>query len=171
MASNEDKINFCVRYLDSQGVSCNAFECIRVSLDEKPVVDYVLVRQDDSFFTRVAEGLREMWPAGNKDEKWAWRSSVKELVGRLKFIWAHQCVTDDYSVEDCLEAGRKYLARFQHGDTKYMKILKYFIFKQKTAGVTTNGMYKMEYESPLLNILQDKKEEQNLEALLEGEII
>ena len=168
---NEDKINFCVRYLVANGVDSGSFESIRDSLSSKPVVEFAIVRQDDSFFTQIAEGLRNMWPAGSKENKWAWRCPVSELVQRLKFIWLDHGVGETYSVEECLEAGRKYLARFEHHDTKYMQVLKYFIFKQKASGVDKNGVYKMSYNSTLLNILQDKKDEDNLELLLEGEII
>ncbi len=170
MALNEDKINFCVRYLAANDVDAGAFESIKDSLNSRPMVEFALVRMDDSFFTQVATGLRDMWPAGNKDEKWAWRSPIPELVKRLKFIWADHNVQEDFSVEDCLEAGRKYLARFED-NTKFMCLLKYFIFKQKTSGIAKNGVYRMAYESPLLNILQDKKTEESLEVLFEGEII
>ena len=168
---NEDKINFCIRYLSSNGIDASTFESIKDSLSSRPIVEFALVRQDSSFFEEVAKGLRELWPAGNKEGKWAWRSPVSELTERLKFIWREQDVTQDYSVDDCLSAARQYLSRFEHNSTKYMLLCKYFIFKQKSVGVDKNGVYKVDYVSPLLNILQDKKEQEDLEALFEGEII
>lgn len=171
MTVNEDKKLFCVRYLANSGVDTAQYETLLNSIKQKPVVEYALIRQDHSFFTQVAMGLRDLWPPGNKEGKWAWRESVPALTDRLKFIWREHEVSEDYTVDDCLEAGRKYLARFENESTKYMQILKYFIFKQKQAGIDKNGIYKMTYESTLLNLLRDKEKEEFAQTILDGEII
>lgn len=171
MTANEDKKIFCVRYLADCGIDAIQYETLLNSIKQKPVVEYALIRQDDSFFMQVAIGLRELWPPGNKEGKWAWRESVPALVDRLKFIWRQHEVSEEYTVDDCLEAGRKYLSRFEHESTKYMQILKYFIFKQKDAGTDNKGFIRKTYESTLLNLLRDKEKEDFAQSALEGEII
>ena len=163
MNQNEEKIEFCVRYLLNNGVDAERFTQISSTLSEVPRFTFTLTKdQDHSFFTKVAMGLRELWPPGNKEGKWPWRESISVLTDRLKFIWDKYGLEDEYTVDDCLEAGRKYLAQYQNANTKYMQILKYFIFKQKDVGVTENGMIKKTYESTLIKLLQDKQKEEQL---------
>lgn len=163
MNRNEEKIKFCVRYLLNNGVDAERFTQISSTLSKFPEYTFTLTMdQDRAFFTKVATGLRELWPPGNKEGKWPWRESVSVLADRLKFIWDKYGLEDEYTVDDCLEAGRKYLSRYEKADTKYMQILKYFIFKQKDVGVTENGMIKKTYESTLVKLLQDKQKEEQL---------
>ena len=157
MNRNEDRIKFCARFLAGNGVDPERY---KVLYDEgaAPELSYVLIVQpDDAFFAKIAEGLREMWPPGNKNGNWSWRESVPVLVERLKFIWERERLEDRYSVEDCLQAGRRYLAAYENTSTKYMQILKYFIFKKKDVGVKENGVIKKTYESTLIKMLQDKE--------------
>lgn len=160
MNTNEDKIRFCVRYLLANGVDCSRFSEIAAALPPKPEGSYTLLKQQgQSFFTDVATGLRNLWPPGNKDGKWPWRESVPVLVDRLKFIWEKNELEDKYTVDDCLEAGRKYIAQFENSSVKYMQVLKYFIFKQKDTGTDEKGFIKKTYESTLVKMLQDNKNE------------
>lgn len=173
MTKNQDKIDFCVRYLVANGVDSSLFELLKDSLSRKECTStFAIIQLNDDFFTQVAEGLRNMWPPGNKEgTSYAWRCPVTELVNRLKFIWMNNAVVEDYTVEDCLEAGRKYLAKFENSNTKYMRLLKYFVFKQKDLGTDKSGIYKKVYESPLLNMLQDKKDETLFDDFNELELI
>ena len=158
MTVNEEKIDFCVRFLLSNGVDSARFSDIADSLPKKKEVRFVILKQmDNAFFEEIAEGLRNMWPPGKKDDKWDWRESVPTLVERLSFIWNEMHLEDKYTVDQCLEMGRKYLARFQNTSTKYMMVLKYFIFKQKETGTKANGLIKKTYESTLVKMLQDNE--------------
>lgn len=166
MGCNEEKINFCVRYLVANGVNVERFVEIASNLPRDPVGTFELKKQQGyTFYIEVAKGLHDMWPPGMKDGKWAWRDSVPTLAERLKFIWERMGLEDEYTVEQCLEAGRKYLNQFENKSVKYMQILKYFVFKQKDAGTTENGIIKKTYESTLIKILQDTKEEDKIESL------
>ena len=163
MNLNEDKINFCVNYLFANGIDAEKYAQLVSELSSKNLDEFEIVRkQDHVFFTRIAIGLREMWPSGNKDDKWPWRESVPVLTDRLKFIWEKMEIDDKYTVEDCLQAGRRYLAQYEHSSTKYMQLLKYFIFKQKDMGVTEKGVIKKSYESTLVKMLQEKDEEEQI---------
>lgn len=125
---------------------------------------------DEDFLLKVAKGLRELWPSGEKDGKYPWRDSITNLVKRLEFIWTERDLGDKYTVEDCLRAGRRYLAQFQN-DKKYMQILKYFIFKQEKSGISTkDGKITYTYSSKLVDFLGDSaaNEAQKMEESLNG---
>lgn len=84
--------------------------------------------KDDDFFVKLAEGLRPLWPAGDKSEKYPWRDSVPNLAKRLENLWDIREL-GDYSIDTCLTVARRYLARYEE-NAKYMQTLKYFILKQ-----------------------------------------
>lgn len=109
---------------------------------------------DLDFFTQVATGLRALWPSGEKDNKYSWRDSIPNLRKRLQFIWEQRGYTTEHSVEDCLSAGRLYLSKFEE-DTKYMQLLKYFIFKQKSL-IGIDGKITYTYQSTLCDLLDEK---------------
>ncbi len=116
-------------------------------------VDSTYSPKDNDFFVSVATGLRELWPPGEKDGKYPWRDSIPNLVKRLEFIWKERDISRSYTVEDCLTAGKRYLTQFEH-NTKYMQVLKYFIFKQKTSSVSQNGKVTYTYKSTLCDMLE-----------------
>lgn len=104
------------------------------------------------FYDELAEKLRSLWPAGDKDGKWPWRESVPVLSKRLRFIWTERGLRDKYSIEQCLTAARRYLAQFE-GSTKYMQVLKYFIFKQ-IKYKNSSGEETCIYKSTLIDMLE-----------------
>lgn len=108
---------------------------------------------DKTFYEKVAEGLRKIWPSGEKDGKYPWRDSVSNLTKRLEFIWNDRRFGDKYSVEDCLRAGRRYVAQFTD-NAKYMVLLKYFVFKQDKSAVDKSGKIIYTYKSLLADYLE-----------------
>jgi hypothetical protein len=161
MNLNEDKVRFCVRFLIGNGVTPDVYKTL-CTTGVEPQHSYAIVMLDDDFFTKAAQGLWDMWPQGKKDDKYPWKESVPVLKERLEFIWSKLKVTGDYSVDDILQAGRRYLAQYEHSSTKYMQLLKYFIFKQKDVGVTEKGIIKKSYESMLVKMLQEKDKEEQI---------
>lgn len=105
----------------------------------------------DEFFTTVATNLRELWPTGEKDGKYPWRDSVSDLSKRLKIIWKERQL-GDFSVEDCVQAGRRYLAQYED-NAKYMQTLKYFVFRQKSYS-SKQGKVSFTYESKFADFLE-----------------
>ncbi len=124
-----DEAIFCVKYLAEQGyLSEDKLTEIASLLDDFDV-DFNLVRvQKDGYFDQLAKGLRNIWPAGEKDGKYPWRDSVENIKKRLIVLWSRRQLKD-IPVDICLACARKYVSQFQES-TKYMKILKYFIMKQ-----------------------------------------
>ena len=84
---------------------------------------------DSMYFVTLAEGLRELWPAGEKDGKWPWRDSVSNLTRRLQNLWDVREL-EQYPLDTCLTVARRYLSQYED-DAKYMQTLKYFILKQE----------------------------------------
>lgn len=151
--SNECK--FCARYLKDNGVSGDNFDEL-VALITELDPDYKLIKiEKEDFFKSLATKLRNLWPAGDKEGKWAWRDSVTNLTRRLQLLWQQRQLSN-YSLEDCLTAARKYLAQFEQS-TKYMMLLKYFILKQKSI-VSPDGKMSYVTESVFADILEGKSE-------------
>lgn len=132
--------------------SKQVFAYVRGYLDSQEAAK---VPERSSSMEDIAKGLWKLWPSGEKDGKWAWRDSVPNLTKRLQFLWSEREFGDKFTVEDCLRAGRRYLAQFQQ-DTKYMQILKYFIFKQ-TSLVGSDGKIHYIYKSTLGDFLEDSQ--------------
>lgn len=167
------EIKFCIQYLKENNVSDgNTFEsCLKKIKSSAPTFRLVPCI-DKTFFVELATKMRELWPSGKKDNKWDWRESVPALVKRLQWLWENRELKK-YSVEDCLLVCRKYLASY-NDNTKYMKLLKYFILKRKNAEfVGSDGKIHYSYESEFANMLENltdderqrEKEISELEAM------
>ncbi len=176
------EIKFCVRYLKEHGISTKDFETISKMLGPNDAIYSLVKVTKKSFFEELAEGLRELWPAGLKDGMYPWRDSVDNLTRRLQTLWAHRFPTvndGSYTIEQCLTVARRYLAKFE-SDTKYMRTLKYYILKQQKI-LLPNGRFKIVDESLLADMLEGKAAEDafqnewddilNSASIEEGEII
>lgn len=153
------EIKFCVKYLLDNGVNSITFIDVVNELSSKDkkfeFVEIKPVSDMNAFFNELAEKLREMWPPGEKDGRWPWRDSVSNLSRRLQHLWKIREMKD-YTIDECLAAARKYLSQFED-NTKYMQVLKYFIFKQK-AIVEKDGTEKFINESRLADLLESKSD-------------
>lgn len=146
-----DECKFCARYLLDNGVQSSNFdEVVALLSDLDPDFELVKIEKSD-FFTDLAQKLRELWPSGEKDGKWPWRDSVQNIAKRLKFLWEDRKL-GQYTLEECLTAARRYLAQYED-NTKYMQVLKYFIFKQKSV-VQADGKIHYTHESKFADYLE-----------------
>lgn len=109
-------------------------------------------REPDDFYETLAKKLRELWPAGEKDGKYPWRDSVKNLKLRLEFLWKDRNLKGKYTLDDCLMAARRYLSQYENNVT-YMQTLKYFIFKQDKI-IDHNGKGVVTYKSTFADMLE-----------------
>lgn len=175
MAIYSYQMIFCAKYLRQRGI--NTAESLKAVADSDLPYEYLLVPQKKNFYTELAEKLRALWPAGNKTvsmkngdiHEYAWRDSVSNLSKRLENVWKDRGLSDNYTVEDCLTAARRYLKQFEN-NTKYMQTLKYFILKQenimepKTGKiVTTNKSTFADYLTDDTNKLYNNELEEMLE--------
>lgn len=149
---------FCAKYLKENGyLSGDKLDELSALIDDLDV-DFNLVRIRKDYYTELAEKLRELWPSGNKDGKYPWRDSVKNLAYRLKYIWALRGLKE-YTVDDVLSVARKYLAQYEN-DATYMQTLPYFICKQKRATIDADGKIDYETKSVLADMLESLTDEQ-----------
>lgn len=125
-----DEVMFCVNYLRERGYLDEDKLMDIASKAEKLKKYYIITPITDGYWTELAKALRPLWPAGDKDGKWAWRDSVGNLASRLETLWRVRGLKE-YPIATCVETANRYLARYRD-NAKYMQVLKYFILKQKT---------------------------------------
>lgn len=167
-----DDVLFCAKYLKDRGLlSKEILDSMNESLDGFTVT-YELTKVDKGFLPELASKLRELWPPGEKDNKYSWRDSEKNIVKRLNFIWTERKLGDKYTLEDCLSVARRYLSQFED-NVKYMQLLKYFIFKQ-TSSIHSDGRIEYSYKSTFADMLENTltvQDEPELTIFSEGTLI
>ena len=180
MTEYSDEIKFCVKYLLEHGVNVKEFMKVVFSLGgtmrKFELVPVKPSRKD--FYTELAEKMRELWPSGDKDGKYAWRDSVPNLAHRLECLWSDRLKGKEYTLEQCLTVARRYLAQFED-NTKYMQTLKYFIMKQATMkkGNANKVVVSSRFADMLEGIADDEAAQNEWDELVnsasvgEGEII
>lgn len=124
------------------------------------VIDSVIVDSDrnqkpEDNLIALATKLKEVFPKGKKDgTNYYWADGVALIVRRLKLFFKKY--GDDYTNEQIVQAAEKYVQGF-NGNYQYMKLLKYFIFKEK---VGANG--EVEGESDLVSYIENAGQEETL---------
>jgi len=110
-------------------------------------------------FRRLAQEMNELFPKGKRpDMSYQWRLSIPETVNRLqKLCEKLQCGFTD---EEALRATKAYVASFSEDRIKYMKLLKYFIFKEVPGEGT---------ESTLLTWIENTRGMSDEELLMQQE--
>ena len=154
---------FCIKYLLERGIDSSNFDETARLLEKQDVPEYKLVKQEaDTFFTELASKLRELWPPGEKDGKYPWRDSVKNLATRLKILWKERGLEKyKYNLNECLQVAQRYLAQFNE-NTKYMKTLKYFIYKQSKI-VAHDGKITYTFSSQFADMLEGNSDIDRME--------
>lgn len=101
-----------------------------------------------SEFEETAVKLKALWPKGKRpDANVAWAESPKLITIRLQQFFVKYCKGTDYTLEDIYNKAKEYVESF-NGNHKYMRSLKYFIFRDR--GITGDA----NYDSPLLDMLE-----------------
>jgi len=124
------------------------------------VIDSVIVDSDkkskpDERLTQLATRLKEVFPKGKKDgTNYYWADGVALIVRRLKLFFRKY--GDTYTDEQIVKAAEKYVQGF-NGNYTYMRLLKYFIFKEKVGAAG-----EVEGESELINYIENAGQEENL---------
>jgi hypothetical protein len=84
-------------------------------------------------YESLADNLQALWPSGNKDGKYRWKSNKTDVIKKLEKFF--RVYGNSYTNEQVVSAAKKYVASFDAtGDRKYQKVLKYFIFKEDGKG-------------------------------------
>lgn len=151
-----DECLFCAKYLFENGLNGEKIEKMRPET-EKLQVSFSLNKIQKNYWTELAEGLRGLWPPGEKDGKYPWRDSVKNLARRLELMWTTRMPQKNYTKDQVLLVARRYLSQFQES-TKYMKLLKYFILKTESTP-SANGILVYTNHSTLADMLETADEQ------------
>lgn len=103
----------------------------------------------------LATKLKEIFPKGKKDgTNYYWAEGVALIVRRLKLFFKKY--GNDFTDEQIIQATEKYVQGF-NGNYQYMRLLKYFIFKEK---VGAGG--EVEGDSELISYIENASQEENL---------
>ena len=104
---------------------------------------------------QLATRLKEIFPKGKKDgTNYYWTEGVALIVRRLKLFFRKY--GNKFTDEQIIQAAEKYVRGF-NGNYQYMRLLKYFIFKEK---VGANG--EVEGDSELINYIENAGQEEDL---------
>ena len=104
---------------------------------------------------QLATRLKEIFPKGKKDgTNYYWADGVALIVRRLKLFFRKY--GNKFTDEQIIQAAEKYVQGF-NGNYQYMRLLKYFIFKEK---VGANG--EVEGDSELISYIENAGQEEDL---------
>lgn len=104
---------------------------------------------------QLATKLKEVFPKGKKDgTNYYWADGVALIVRRLKLFFKKY--GNKFTDEQIIQAAEKYVQGF-NGNYQYMRLLKYFIFKEK---VGANG--EVEGDSELISYIENAGQEEDL---------
>ena len=104
---------------------------------------------------QLATKLKEVFPKGKKDgTNYYWADGVALIVRRLKLFFKKY--GNKFTDEQIIQAAEKYVQGF-NGNYQYMRLLKYFIFKEK---VGANG--EVEGDSELISYIENAGQEDDL---------
>lgn len=104
---------------------------------------------------QLATRLKEIFPKGKKDgTNYYWADGVALIMRRLKLFFKKY--GNKFTDEQIVQAAEKYVQGF-NGNYQYMRLLKYFIFKEK---IGANG--EVEGDSELISYIENDGQEENL---------
>lgn len=122
---------------------------------ESVIIDSDKQQEPQDKLNLLATRLKEIFPKGKKDgTNYYWADGVALIVRRLKLFFKKY--GNDFTDEQIIQATEKYVQGF-NGNYQYMRLLKYFIFKEK---VGVGG--EVEGDSELINYIENAGQEENL---------
>ena len=119
------------------------------------IVDSDKHQEPQDRLTELAIKLKTIFPKGKKDgTNYYWSDGIPLIIRRLKLFFKKY--GNDFTNDQIIQATEKYVEGF-NGSYQYMRLLKYFIFKEK---VGANG--EIEGDSELISYIENADEEENL---------
>ena len=114
---------------------------------------------DNERLENLAKSLMEVFPAGKKEgTSQYWKGNLRDNTLRLaKFF---KLYGDKYTDEQMIEAAKNYVSS-HNGKYQYMRVLKYFIWKDARK-VNSEGEGYIEEVSDLAAFIENAKDEKNL---------
>ena len=106
---------------------------------------------------QLATKLKEIFPKGKKEgTNYYWTEGVVLIVRRLKLFFKKY--GNKFTDEQIIQAAEKYVQGF-NGNYQYMRLLKYFIFKEK---IGANS--EVEGDSDLISYIENAGQEESLNS-------
>lgn len=125
------------------------------TLIESVVLESDKVQEPEDKLDNLAKRLKDIFPKGKKDgTNYYWAEGTALIVRRLKLFFKKY--GNEFTEEQIITAAEKYVQSF-NGNYQYMKLLKYFIFKEKVGAAG-----EVEGESELINYIENAGQEENL---------
>lgn len=128
-------------------------------LSDKALLSADKLVPDNKRLETLAKALMEVFPAGKKEgTSQYWKGNLRDNTLRLaKFF---KLYGDKYTDEQLIEAAKNYVSS-HNGRYQYMRVLKYFIWKD-TRKVNSEGEGYIEEVSDLAAFIENAKDEQDL---------
>lgn len=124
------------------------------------VIDSVIVDSDknqkpEDKLVQLATRLKEIFPKGKKEgTSYYWADGVALIIRRLELFFKKY--GDTYTDEQIIRAAEKYVRGF-NGNYQYMRLLKYFILKEKVGAAG-----EVEGDSELISYIENAGQEEDL---------
>lgn len=119
------------------------------------ILDSDKLQESPDRLTELASKLKDIFPKGKKSgTNYYWAEGTALIIRRLRLFFKKY--GHEYTDEQIIQAAEKYVKSF-NGDYQYMKLLKYFIFKEK---IGAGG--EVEGESELVNYIENAGQEDDL---------
>ena len=114
-------------------------------------------KSDDSYYTRLATALKEIYPKGKKPgTNIMWRGNTVEIVKKLKLL--NTSYKFEFTFDQAVDATRRYVASF-NGDYTNMRVLKYFLLKSVTE-LDAEGNRKLTTVSDFMSLIENEDQEE-----------
>lgn len=119
-----------------------------IQLINSCIADSEITDDEEIRIINLAKALKELFPKGKKPgTNYYWAEGTVLITRRLKLFFKKY--GNHYTNDQIINATKAYLESF-NGDYMYMKLLKYFIFKEKLGAAGD-----IEGESELLNYIEN----------------
>lgn len=126
-----------------------------ITIIESIILESDKMQEPEDRLNSLAKRLKEIFPKGKKDgTNYYWADGVALIVRRLKLFFKKYGNT--FTDEQIIQAAEKYVQGF-NGNYQYMRLLKYFIFKEKV-GVAG----EVEGDSELISYIENAGQEEDL---------
>ena len=133
------------------------------------ILSSIILESDKSLnssrdFNDLAIKLKELFPKGKKQNtNLYWTEGLPLIIKRLKMFFkkydSNQTITD----EQIIAATKKYVESFK-GDYRYMKLLKYFLFKEER-----NAAGEVESQSELYTYIENADQVEDTQTEIDWE--
>lgn len=143
--------------LITKNLDINVEGAWRLTNKGKDLIDTVILdsssnSDSDERYIPLATELKNIFPKGKKDgTHYYWSEGIALIIRRLKLFYKKY--GKNYTDEQIISAARRYVNSF-NGDYAYMRLLKYFILKEKVGAAGD-----IEGDSELISWIENEGQE------------